>query len=158
MLIDLKNILQPMAFTLFLGLLALPAHAQQENVCRGKQPFDLGDGAKGCLLDLGSTSITTTRTRTDGGTTKPSSKSAAAGMISVALFGAYDPSKKIQSPRIKKVCRTFLPNLKAASKGASYNRVVVQLIWPAVVSSTSAPIVQSAFSNGYCRGVRFFGR
>ena len=149
-------------FITFFVLLAVPALAQNERECRGKQAFDLGDGAYGCLFEVGSTSITTTTTRDDGASSKQ--KSNGAGRIDVAMFGAYTESKRVTSARIRTICQTFLPALKAEAPNAKYHRIVVRLFWPRVENTgdmvpkdQSEIAVQPAFTSGSCRGVRYFG-
>lgn len=143
-------------------LLALPAFAQNERECRGRQAFDLGDGAYGCLFEVGSTSITTTMTRDDGASSKQRSNDA--GLIDVAMFGAYTESKRVTSARIRTICQTFLPALQADTPGSNYHRIVVRLFWPRVENTgdmvpkdQSEIAVQPAFTSGTCRGVRYFG-
>ncbi|WP_223422992.1 hypothetical protein [Tateyamaria pelophila] len=145
----------------FLLVFALPAFAQQEPECRGKQPFDLGGGVTGCLLDVGTTEITKTRTRDDGASS--STRDNTAGQIRVLLFGAYDGSKRVISRRITAVCKAFLPNLKAEMAGTRFHQVVVVLVWPRVANpgdfvpvANSKVAIQPAFSSAACRGVKFF--
>lgn len=145
----------------FLIFFALPAVAQQERECRGKQPFDLGNGVYGCLLDVGTTEITTTRTRDDGASS--STRGNVAGQIRVLMFGDYDGSKQIVSRRVSAICKAFLPNLKAELTNTKFHRVVVILIWPRVANpgdfvpvSTSKVAIQPAFSSATCRGVKYF--
>ncbi|WP_299554008.1 hypothetical protein [uncultured Tateyamaria sp.] len=142
---------------------AVPALAQQERDCRGKQAFDLGDGAYGCLLDIGSTSITTTLTRDDGASSKSSRN--AAGQIDVAMFGTFSGSRQVVGKRMRGICQTFLPTIKQELAGQRYNRIVIRLFWPRVANSgdfvpksRSEIEVQPAFTNANCRGIRFFGR
>ena len=141
---------------------ALPAFAQQERECRGKQPFDLGDGAYGCLMDVGLSTITTTRTRDDFAS--ESSTRNQAGQIRVLMFGAHSTSKRVISPRLRAICKTFLSTLKAEQANAKFHRVIVVMIWPRVANTgdyipvaTSQEDVQLAFSSDTCRGVRYFG-
>lgn len=148
---------------IILVVFALPAAAQQERECRGKKPFDLGNGAYGCLLDLGTTQITTTLTRDDGASS--SSRRNQAGHIRVLVFGEYNGSRQVAGARIKAICNTFLPDLKAAIPDVRYHRVVVAMIWPRVANpgdfvpvSRSKVAVQPGFSSASCRGVKFFGR
>ena len=145
----------------FLFVFALPAFAQQERECRGKQPFDLGSGVSGCLLDVATTEISTTRTRDDGASS--STRGDVAGQIRVLVFGAYDGSKSVVSPRVTAICKTFLPNLKAELANTKFHRIVVVLIWPRVANpgdfvpvSNSKVALQPAFSSATCRGVRYF--
>ncbi|MBV7408939.1 hypothetical protein [Maritimibacter sp. DP1N21-5] len=148
--------------TVLVMCFALPAMAQQERECRGKQAFDLGDGSYGCLLEVGTSSITTTLTRDDGASSRSSRN--AAGEIVVAMFGSHSGSRQVVRNRMLAVCRTFLPRVKQELSGRNYSRIVIQLVWPRVkntgdfvsVSSTSVD-VQPAFSNANCRGIRFFG-
>ena len=147
--------------TIFCLFLALPAVAQQERECRGKAAFKLGDGAYGCLYDVGTSAITTTMTRDDNASTRV--RKNATGKIEVLMFGPYDGSKRVAGTRIKAVCRTFLPNLQAAIPNMRYHRIVVALIWPRVknpgdyVSASQSEVaVQPGFSSAKCHGVRFF--
>jgi len=147
---------------LFLLLLAAPAVAQQERECRGKQAFDLGDGSYGCLEDVGTSQITTTTTRDDGASS--SVRKNETGRIEVLMFGAYNGSKQVTGARIKAICQTFLPNLRAKLPDAKFYRIVVVLIWPRIenpgdyVPKSDANIaVQPGFSSAKCRGAKFFG-
>ncbi|MFL4472013.1 hypothetical protein ACERZ8_19805 [Tateyamaria armeniaca] len=149
-------------FLIFTLLLALPAAAQQERECRGKQAFDLGDGSYGCLQEVGTSQITTTRTRDDGASS--SVRKNATGKIEVLMFGEYNGSRQVTGNRIKTICRTFLPTLQAELTDLSYHRIVVVLIWPRIenpgnyVPKAEAKVaVQPGFSSAQCRGVKFFG-
>ena len=152
-----------MRFVLMIVLVvfALPAAAQQERECRGKKPFKLDDGAYGCLLEVGSARITTTTTRDDGASS--STKRNQAGQIQVLMFGPYNGSRQVAGSRIKALCKTFLPDLKAAQPNVRYHQVVVAMIWPRVenpgdyvAASRSKVAVQPGYSSAQCRGVRFF--
>jgi len=147
----------------FFILLAVPAFAQQERECRGKKPFDLGDGAYGCLQELGTTAITTTTTRDDNASSK--SRRNTAGRITVLMFGDYSDSRSVISSRAKKVCRAFLADFNAENPNLRPHRIVIDLIWPRVenpgtfVPKDQAKVaVQPSFSSGRCVGVKFFGR
>ncbi|MEO1557315.1 MAG: hypothetical protein AAFS01_12850 [Pseudomonadota bacterium] len=148
-------------FVLFAAF-AVPAVAQQERECRGKQPIDLGDGAAGCLLEIGTTSITSTRTRDDGASSKSTRN--VTGRIDVALFGAYSDNRTVISGRMKAICRSLLPQVQQELAELRYNRIVINLVWPRVENpGTFIPkselefAVQPAFTSAQCRGVRFFG-
>ena len=148
--------------TIILFVLALPAAAQEERECRGKKAFTLADGAYGCLEEVGTTDITTTRTRDDGASS--STRRNSAGLIRVLMFGDYAASRQTTGNRIRNVCKTFLPDLQAAEPGVRFNRVVVVLVWPRVANpgdyvpkSDAQVAVQPGFSSGACRGVKFFG-
>jgi len=141
---------------------AIPAIAQQERECCGKQSFDLGGGAYGCLLEAGFGWLTTTTTRDEGAsqTVKANEK----GLIQVAVLGTYGPSKQTTSKRITAVCKTFLPNVQQAMQGKRNNRIIVGLVWPRVenpgdfVSKERSDIAaQVAFTNAKCRGVQYVG-
>lgn len=144
-----------------LFLIAVPAYAAQERECRGKTPFDFGNGVSGCLLDLGAGEITSTRTRDDGASS--SSRQNVVGQIRVLLFGNYDGSKQVVRQRVSAVCKAFLPQLKAEMGDKRFHRVTVVLIWPRVANpgdfvptATSKVAIQPAFSSSACRGVKFF--
>ncbi len=156
-----ESIVRVLAVILFM-ICALPAVAQQERECRGKQPFDLGDGVSGCLLDVGTNEISTTRTRDDGASS--STRDNVAGQIRVLMFGAHDSSRRVINRRITAVCNAFLPTLQTELVGASFHQVVVVMIWPRVANTgTFVPVeqskvdVQAAYSSARCRGVRHFG-
>lgn len=148
-------------FTFLFLFLAFPALAQQEKECRGKQAFDLGDGAYGCLLDVGTSKIITTRTLDNGA--RPSTKDDVSGKIEVLMFGGYSGSKPTIGARLKTICRTFLPNLKAAVPDQKYHRITSVMKLPRVANpgdfvdkSVTEVAVQPAFSSGSCRGIRYF--
>lgn len=149
-------------FTVLFVMMALPALAQQERECRGKQAFDLGDGAYGCLFEVGTSEITTTLTRDDGANS--SARTNQTGKIEVLMFGEYNGSKRVTSARLKTICQTFLPNLRAALPDVKYSRIVLAMIWPRVENpgdfvekSRSKVAIQPAFSSASCRGIRYFG-
>ncbi|MEM6372254.1 MAG: hypothetical protein AAF727_05685 [Pseudomonadota bacterium] len=151
--------MRALLFPLFL-LLATSAFAQQERECRGKQGIDLGDGAAGCLLELGTTNLTTTTTRDDGASQKVRKR--VTGLIEVALFGAYSPSKQVTSQRIRAVCQTFLHGLQERLGDQKYSRIVIVLFWPRIenpgtfVSKDRSKVaVQPAYSSAACRGVKY---
>ena len=140
----------------------MPAVAQQERECRGKQSFDLGGGTYGCLIEAGSGSLTTTTTRDDGAS--QTVKANETGFIQVAVFGTYSPSKQTTSKRITAVCKTFLPNVQQAMQGKRYHRIIVALVWPRVenpgdfVSKERSDVAaQVVFTNAKCRGVQYVG-
>lgn len=146
----------------FLIAFALPAAAQQERECRGKQPFDLGNGVYGCLFDVGTGEISTTRSRDDGASS--STRERVAGQIRVLMFGNHSTSKRVIGPRVTAVCNAFLPTLQAELPNVNFHRVVVVLIWPRVANTgdfvpvaNSKSDIQLAFSSARCRGVRYFG-
>jgi hypothetical protein len=136
---------------MFFVCMALPAAAQQERECRGKKAFDLGDGSYGCLLEVAMSTITTTTTYDDGGSSKPTSRAKQAGAIVVAMFGTQSSSNQVNSARMKTICQTFLPDLKAAHPNNRYRRIILRLVWP------KTETVQAGFSSAKCKGVRFFG-
>lgn len=145
-----------------LMIFAVPAVAQQERECRGKQPFDLGGGVSGCLLDVGTNEITTTRSRDDGASS--STRDNVAGQIRVLMFGAHDSSRRVINGRITAVCNAFLPALQAEPSNKSFHQIVVVMIWPRVANTgdfvpvaQSKADVQAAYSSAKCRGVRHFG-
>lgn len=145
-------------FTVF----AVPAVAQQERECRGKQGFNLGDGAYGCLFEAKAGSLTTTTTRDDGASQKV--KSRETGFIRVAMFGNYSASRQTTGKRITAVCQTFLPNLKEAMTGKRYHRIIVALVWPRIENpgdfiskERSEVAAQVAYTSATCRGVKFVG-
>lgn len=149
-------------FVILFLICALPAAAQQERECRGKQPFDLGDGAYGCLQKLGLGGITQTRTRDDGASS--STRNTKTGQIEVLMFGTYKGSKQATGQRIRAICNAFLPGLQAAIPNTSYHQIIVVMVWPRienpgdyVAKDRSKVAVQPGFSNAACRGVRFFG-
>ena len=153
-----------MRFLLFVlfAAFAMPALAQQERECRGKQAIDLGDGAAGCILKVDRTTITTTLTRDDGAGSK--TKRNSSPLINVALFGAYSDQKPVIGNRIKAVCRAMLPQLAPSSGQVSSHRIVVVLVWPRVANpgtlvpkSEAEVAVHPAYTSGKCRGVKFFG-
>mmetsp|Transcript_27766 Transcript_27766/g.51717 ORF Transcript_27766/g.51717 Transcript_27766/m.51717 type:complete len:154 (-) Transcript_27766:2078-2539(-) len=143
-------------------IVAVPAVAQQERECRGKQPFDLGGGVTGCLLDVGTGEITMTRSRDDGASS--STRDSVAGQVRVLMFGNHSGSRRVIGQRIASVCKAFLPTLEAELEGTRFNRVVVVLIWPRIANTgdfvpatTSKAEVQMGLSSAKCRGARFFG-
>ena len=147
--------------TLFV-LLAVPAFAQNERACRGKQAFDLGDGAYGCLFDVGTTSITTKATRDDGASSKQIPNGA--GRIDVAMFGAYTDPKRVTSARLRTIYQTFLPALQAETPHSNYHRIDVRLLWPRAENTgdmlptdQSENAVQLAFTTDTRCGARCFG-
>ncbi|MEP5631941.1 MAG: hypothetical protein ABJP79_08670 [Tateyamaria sp.] len=141
---------------------ALPAVAQQEQECRGKQAFNLGDGAYGCLEEVGTSSITTTQTRDDAASEQIRSNQV--GLIRVLMFGTHGSSRQVVGSRLRTICQTFLPTFNAQATGRKFSRITVAMVWPRVANkgdfvpvTTSQVDVQVAFSNGKCRGIRFFG-
>lgn len=116
-----------LVMALLVALLAVPAYAQQSAVCKGKPSFDLGNGATGCLLGVGTTSIRKT-TRRDDGQSKSSSRGA--GLIHVALFGSHTEKHSIKTPRVRNMCEMFRDTLIAASPSQNLRAIVVRMDWP----------------------------
>lgn len=153
--------MRALLITIF-AFLALPALAANERECRGKQAFDLGDGAYGCLIKIGVTSITTTRTRDDGASRRSSSE--ANVIIDTVLFGTFDRSRQVIKARTKAICRAFNEQAKKEMASVRGKKIVVQMKWPneppnRVVYSTTGgerfcKKVQGGFSNARCRGAR----
>lgn len=112
---------------ILVACLAMPVAAQQSSVCRGKPALDLGDGAKGCLLGLGPATFTRTARRDDG---QSRSSKTRAGMIVVAMYGAYSDSWSVKTPRVRAICAKFKDALAKELAPAKVNKIGVRIEWP----------------------------
>ena len=151
--------MQKMLTFLFI-LFALPLAAQQERECRGKKAFDLGDGAYGCVHEIGTTTLTETVYRDDGASTRSNRQSA--GFIDVRIFGKYVESKRTAGNRMKAICKTFKSDVDAVMEGKRFVSIIVRFVWLNEGNSDAngqgsqdRGITQTAFTNANCRGVRF---
>lgn len=137
-------------FFFLLLVLATPALAQQSNVCRGKQAFDLGDGAKGCIALIDTASITTTTTRDDGASSRSNRRTQA--RVVAAMTGANSEKRSVIKRRMIGICKTALPAVQSELAGMRYNRIILVMDWRA-----SGGELQAGFSNAKCNGFSFFG-
>ena len=128
---------------------ALPVLAQQ-NPCRGKQGFDLGDGAKGCIALIDTDSITTTVTRDDGASTR-SNRQLQARVVAF-MSGANSDKRSVQRKRLLAICKTALPAVRSELAEVRYNRIILVMDWRGEGGG-----FQAGFSSKDCRGFRFFG-
>lgn len=136
--------------TCILLVLALPALAQQGNPCRGKQGFDLGDGAKGCLALIDTGSITTTITRDDGASQRSNRRQQA--RVVAFMSGTNSDKRSVQRKRLLAICKTALPAVQTELAGVNYNRIILVMDWRGEGGE-----FQAGFSNAKCQGFKFFG-
>ena len=142
--------------------LALPIAAQTSSDCRGKPAFDLGDGARGCVLEFLSSGVTRT-VRRDDGLSRSSSRDAV--LIRVAVYGAYTERWPVSTPRMRKICAMFRDEAQAAIDAPKLKTVIVQMQWRDTPFPANYPRhkkfrapfpVQAAFMNGSCRAIKYF--
>ncbi|WP_415403713.1 hypothetical protein [Tateyamaria sp. SN3-11] len=141
--------------------LALPAMAQQQSVCRGKQSFKLSDGSSGCLLGAGESTIKRSVLR-DGQISKTNTRGAAT--IGVAMFGQFNPKWRVSTPRMKEVCTLFSDAAIKSVPNGNPKSIVVQMIWPDVPNPSKHKHLlrksrfanQTAYMSKSCRSVNYF--
>jgi hypothetical protein len=129
-------------------LFAVPAMSQQTS-CRGKKTFDLGDGAKGCIVAIEEGSITTTTTRDDGASKKVRRK--VQPLVAALMTGAYTEKRSVVRGRMLAICNFALADVQKTFAGKSYGRIILIMDWRG-----SGGKIQNGFSNGSCRGFQFF--
>ena len=129
-------------------LFALPVLAQ-DRACRGKKSFDLGDGAKGCIVAIEEGSITTTVTRDDG--QGGSVRKRAQPLVAALMSGANTTQRNKIKQRMVAICKVALVDVQKQFAGQRYNRIILLMDW-----RRAGGEIQSGFSSKDCRGFQFF--
>ena len=129
-------------------MLALPMAAQAQS-CNGKQAIDFGGGAHGCVVEIAEGSITSTRTRDDGASSRSANK--ATPLVAAVMTGPVPASRGTVKKQMLAMCKVTQAKVSEQFAGKKYHRIILYMDW-----SKAGGEVQAGFSSDKCRGFKFF--
>ncbi len=146
-------------FPFLLMAFAAPVVAQESRECRGKESFQLSDGSSGCVLGVGTTTISS-KVTVDG--VEMRNRKSDSALVVVAMAGEFDTKRRVTSRRLKEVCSHSMAAVQQKFSGEPYKYIVVGMKWPgktmprASVANGGKFLNQAAYLTTKCRSPQYF--
>jgi hypothetical protein len=147
-----------------IGFLVLsgPAFAQNHPECRGKEMFDLGGDAYGCMRAIEKSSVISSQRRGIGsGSLTVSRNETTSATIGVYAFGKYTDNFQKSNARLRQICKMYKGAAHKMMAGQDYKNISVILFWPELKTKGNWGQVvektQGGSMNLNCKQLRNFG-